>query len=108
MVVVATDSFIAAHTSFFPRFYKVRQQAADWANANRDAAMDMIAKADGGIDRSLEEPLYSNPFKFDQSLSAEMISRIKAGENFLTGLGLTKTSVNVDAWINQSVAYRKP
>ncbi len=108
MVIVATDSFIAAHPSFFPSFYKVRQQAADWANANRDAAIDALAKADGGIDRSLEEPLYASPFNFDQSLSPDILVRIKAGENFLTSMGLTKASVDVDAWVNRSVAYQKP
>jgi ABC-type nitrate/sulfonate/bicarbonate transport system substrate-binding protein len=107
MVVVANDSFIASHPTFFPRFYKVRQQAADWANANRAAAIDALAKADGGIDRSLEGPLYSNPFNFDQSLSADVLTRIKAGEGFLSGMGLTQNKVDVDAWVNKAVEYQK-
>ena len=107
MVIVATDSFIAAHPTFFPRFYKVRQQATDWANANRSAAIEALAKADGGIDPALEKPLYSDPFNFDQSLSADILARIKASESFLSGMGLTQNPVDVDAWVNKSVEYQK-
>ncbi|MGI2336236.1 MAG: aliphatic sulfonate ABC transporter substrate-binding protein [Dehalogenimonas sp.] len=108
IVIIARNAFITAHPTFFPRFYKVRQQAVVWANANRDAAFDLLVKNTGGISRQLLEPLYSNPFNFDQSLSADVVSRIKQGETFLRDLGITRGPVDVDAWINQSVVYRKP
>ncbi|KTB49302.1 ABC-type nitrate/sulfonate/bicarbonate transport system, periplasmic component [Dehalogenimonas alkenigignens] len=107
-VIVARNAFISAHPSFFPRFYKVRQQAVDWANANRSAAFDLLVNNDGGIARQFLEPLYSTPFNFDQALSADVVLRIKEGESFLRDLGITRAPVNVDAWINQSVVYRKP
>ncbi len=107
IVIVATDSFIAAHPSFFLRFYKVRQRAAEWANANRSAAIDILSKANGGIDRSLIEPLYTEPFQFDQSLSTDILSRIKEGERFLRELGLTRSAVDVDAWINKTAAFKE-
>lgn len=108
VVIVASDSFIAAHPSFFPRFYKARQRATDWANANRDAAFDILVKANGGIERNLLEPLFTVPFKFDQSLSADILSRIKEGERFLRDLGLTRTPVDVDGWISTTAAYKRP
>ncbi|MBI2853901.1 MAG: aliphatic sulfonate ABC transporter substrate-binding protein [Chloroflexi bacterium] len=107
-VFVATDSFIASHPSFFPRYFKARQRATDWANANRNAALDLLTKNFGGIDRTLIEPLYPTPFNFDQSLSADVLSRIKEGERFLRDLGITRTEVDVDGWINRTVAYKRP
>lgn len=106
-VIVATDSFIAAHPSFFPRYFKARQRAADWANANRDAAFELLVKNYGGVERTLLEPLYTTPFEYDQSLSAEVLSRVKEGERFLRDLGLTRSAVDVDAWINRAAAYKK-
>ncbi|XUW99683.1 MAG: ABC transporter substrate-binding protein [Dehalogenimonas sp.] len=108
MAIVARNGFIAAHPTFFPRFYQARQKAVDWANANRDAAFDLLVKNSGGIARQLLEPLYSNPFTFNQSLSSDVLSRVKEGERFLRDMGITRAPVNVDAWVNQSVAYRKP
>ena len=108
MVIIATDSFIAAHPSFFPRFFKMRQQATDWANANRDKAIDIIAKSAGGIDRSLVEPLYPAPFTFNQSLSASVLPRVKEVETFLRDLAITRAQVDVDDWINKTVAYKRP
>jgi ABC-type nitrate/sulfonate/bicarbonate transport system substrate-binding protein len=108
MAIVATDSFIAAHPSFFPRFYAVRQQASDWANANRVSAIDLIAKSAGGIDRSLIEPLWPTPFNFDQSLTEDVLDRVKEGEKFLRDLGLTRNAVDVDGWINKTVVYQRP
>ena len=107
MVIVATDSFITAHPSFFSRYFEARQRATDWANANRDQAFDLLVKNSGGIERSLLEPLYTNPFNFDQSLSEEVLTRIKEGERFLRDLGLTRTAVDVDGWINKAVAYKR-
>ncbi|MDO8568766.1 MAG: ABC transporter substrate-binding protein [Dehalococcoidales bacterium] len=107
-VLVATDSFIAAHPSFFPRYFKARQRATDWANANRDAAFDLLSKSFGGIERSLIEPLYPTPFNFDQSLSIDVLARIKEGERFLRDLGITRADVDVNGWINQTVAYKRP
>jgi len=108
MVLVASDSFIAAHLSFVPRDVKARQRATDWANANRDAAFDLLSKYFGGIERSLLEPLYTKPFNFDQSLSAEILTRIKEGERFLHDLGITRVAVDVDGWVNKTVAYKRP
>ncbi|MBI4304170.1 MAG: aliphatic sulfonate ABC transporter substrate-binding protein [Chloroflexi bacterium] len=107
-VIVATDSFIADHPTFFPRYYKARQKASDWANADRDEAFAILVKNFGGVERGLLEPLYTKPFNYDQSLSADVLARIKEGERFLRELGLTRTAVDVDGWINQSVAYKKP
>ncbi len=107
-VIVATDSFIAAHPSFFPRYFKARQRATDWANTDRDAAFDLLVKNLGGVQRTLLEPLYTNPFSYDQSLSTEVLSRIKEGERFLRDLGLTRAAVDVDGWINKTVAYKRP
>lgn len=108
LVIVATDGFIAAHPTFFPRFFQVRQQASDWANANHDTAIDLIAMAAGGIDRTLIEPLWPAPFNFDQSLTGDVLERVKAGEKFLRDLALTRNAVDVEGWINQIVAYQKP
>ncbi len=107
MVIVATYSFIAAHPSFFPRYFRVRQKATDWANANPDKAIDIIAKAAGGIDRSLVTPLYPTPFTFDQSLTTSVLARVKEVESFLRELQITRSPVDVDAWINKTVQYRK-
>ncbi|MBI2857860.1 MAG: ABC transporter substrate-binding protein [Chloroflexi bacterium] len=108
IVIVATDSFITNHPSFFPRYFKARQRATDWANANRDMAFDLLTKNFGGVERKLLEPLYTNPFNYDQRLSAGVLARIKEGENFLRDLGLTRTAVDVNGWINNTVAYKKP
>lgn len=107
IVIVATDSFIAAHPSFLPRYFKARQRATDWANANRDAAFELLVKNYGGVERNLLEPLYTQPFEYDQALSTAVLSRVKEGERFLRELGLTRAAVDVDAWINRVAAYKK-
>ena len=106
MAIVASDAFITAHPSFFPRFYKVRDRAKEWANANRSTAIDILAKSAGGIDPKLVEPLYPAPFTFDQSLTPDVLSRVKEVERFLRDLEITRNAVDIDAWVNRSVTYK--
>ena len=107
MAIIASDAFIAAHPSFFPRFYKVRDRATEWANANRAKAIDILAKSAGGIDPKLVEPLYPPPFTFDQSLTPDVLSRVKEVEQFLRDLQITRNPVDADAWVNQAVSYKR-
>jgi sulfonate transport system substrate-binding protein len=107
-VIVANDSFIAAHPSFFARYYRVRAKAIEWANANRDAALEQMAKASGmGTDASLMAKLYPDQkFNFDLAMTPDILGRIKAEDSFLQDAGLTRQPVDVDAWISRAVAYK--
>jgi ABC-type nitrate/sulfonate/bicarbonate transport system substrate-binding protein len=107
MAIIASDAFIAAHPSFFPRFYRVRDRATEWANANRSAAIDILARSAGGIDAKLVEPLYPAPFGFDQTLTPDVLSRVKEVESFLRSLEITRNPVDVDAWMNRAAEYKR-
>jgi aliphatic sulfonates family ABC transporter substrate-binding protein len=106
-VFIATDKFIGEHPGFFSRFYQVRQRATDWANGNVDAAFASLVKNSGGVDRALLEPIYPRPFVYDQSLDAGVLERVKEGERFLRDLELTRNAVDVDAWVNRDVSFRR-
>ncbi len=107
-VIVANDSFIAAHPTFFARYYRVRAKALEWANANRDAALRQMATASGmGTDAALMAKLYPDlKFNFDLAMTPDILARMKAESSFLQDAGLTRQPVDVDAWISRDVAYK--
>ena len=107
-VIVASDSFIAAHPTFFSRYYRARARAIDWANANHEAALSQLAKASGpNTTPDVISQLYPDPtFPFDLAMTPDLIGRIQGTEAFLREAGLTRQQVDIDAWINKSVALK--
>jgi sulfonate transport system substrate-binding protein len=107
--IIASDSFIAAHPAFFPRYYKVYQKALEWGIANRDSAFAILSKEFGGVERADLEKIYPGTWlDFGLDTSPAILTQLKSTETFLFDQGLTRSSVDIDAWVNKAVAYQKP
>lgn len=96
-IFAATNPFLAAHPTFFALYLAARSKAVEWANANRDAALQALADSDQATVEQ-EAALYPT-FDFTPDLTPEILARIGVTDQFLVDQGLAPAPLDLQAWI---------
>ncbi|MFN8619938.1 MAG: ABC transporter substrate-binding protein [Chloroflexota bacterium] len=99
-VIVAQNAFLDAHPGFFPAYLAARAKAVEWANANRDEALQILAESDQATPEE-EAALYPT-FDFTPAITPEILARIAATDQFLVDQGLAPAPLDLQSWVSNA------
>jgi len=100
--ILASDSFLKDHREYAKAFLRVYARGAEFVKANPKEASNLIT-ADVNLPPDLAEKVISK-LDFNPVISDADIVELKQTEGYLSGVGLTRKRVDVDAWLDRSLA----
>lgn len=98
LVIGATDDFATKNPELVKIFLKAYQRGNEFIKANPQEAANLIVDDVKLSPEQLAKVLVK--FDFNPSLNANDIEELKASEEFMRNVGITKTKVDVDAFVD--------
>ncbi|HVJ50639.1 hypothetical protein [Desulfitobacterium sp.] len=98
--LVVKSDYAKANSDILVGVLKALKEATDYAKQNPDDAKTILTKS--GFSREVFDYLYPTSLNFGTGVSDQAIQTYSNVNTFLVNNGLTKTSVDVKTWVDNS------